>query len=197
MQQHGNAPTASGGAVRTWFPDYDRARLVALADSHALDIAVAHGGKDVGPNEERLVVNLLRHHYTDYDQHEQTSARHRAACEAIAERYPWLAEECRAQIGRRERLGLEAADIAAGLEADREVERQERQALVAVSRAAAKKLTVGDAVAFEDGRAHGGRRTATVTAVGRSMVTVEYGLASGERRTRKLHASLVQPEGVL
>ncbi|MGW4817026.1 hypothetical protein ACWEPB_36025 [Kitasatospora cineracea] len=195
MEQRVGSAAERRTTVHTWFPDRDRAHLVAAAERHALDLSLAYGYAAVGEGEKRLVVNFLRHQYTDYDYGEQTSARHRATCEAVAARYPWLTEECRARIARRRHNDESDALAASAWEHERGIEQEARQAVAAASREAVRQLAIGDVAEFEDGRVRGGRRAATVTNIGRSKVTVEFTLASGEQRTRKLHASLVhRPE---
>jgi len=90
------------------FPDLDREALQAAADAHyeqrqqGKTIECADGmERTFIPSEtpyentpERRCVNMLRHAYTDYDAQNSTTARYAAANRMIAERYPWLAQEC-------------------------------------------------------------------------------------------------------
>ena len=89
--------------VRVRFPlrSY-REELVKVAREHAIGLDHASGQvARLDSADETLVVNWLRHQCTDYDR-DQSAARHRAACEAIAHVYPWLSDECRRQIDRRQ-----------------------------------------------------------------------------------------------
>jgi hypothetical protein len=79
--------------IRTELPDLSRPRLIRAARDHPLDLAIQYEGEAPCCDDHRLVVNMLRHEYTDYDA-DQSAPGHRAACEAIAARYPWLADEC-------------------------------------------------------------------------------------------------------
>jgi hypothetical protein len=83
--------------LHTQFPNLDRITLCARAMNHALDPDYDYD-YDFDPcvPEERLAANMLRHANTNYDDY-RSADRHRAACEAIAQRYPWLAEECQRQ----------------------------------------------------------------------------------------------------
>jgi hypothetical protein len=109
--------------IKTWLPkNVDPARLGRDAERHAFELDCDRdrlGASDDVPTD-RLVVNFLRHQHTDYDE-DQTQERHRQACEAIARRFSWLAEECERQIERRARSERESEDMAA------EYERQQRE----------------------------------------------------------------------
>src|SRR5690554_4825541 len=123
--------------IKTWFPDAGPEQLIRMAERHVHALECARG--DFGLSDapvERLVVNYLRHQHTDYDT-DQTQERHRAACEAIAARYPWLAAECERQIRLRAAREAEAASLADLFEIDEACQHAERQAIAAASREAA------------------------------------------------------------
>lgn len=176
--------------IKTWFPDVSPEQLVRMAKRHVYALECDRG--DFGLSDapvERLVVNYLRHQCTDYDT-DQTQERHRAANEAIAARYPWLAAECERQIRLRAERDAELASLVEFFEIDEERRRAERQAIVAASRDAAKKLRVGQVVSY---RSRGRVYAATITRIGRTRVTLTYRLRTGGERTAVVHASLVSP----
>ena len=89
--------------IQSWFPaDATAEELEDRAWRHAVawDLKWGRPGASASVPMDRLVVNLLRHIYTDYDD-DQSFDRFSQACDAIARRYPWLAEECAHQIGQR------------------------------------------------------------------------------------------------
>src|SRR5699024_5575291 len=98
-------PSLGVAVITAFLPaDLTLARLKRLAQEHArqLDLDSSH----VPP--VRSMVNYLRHECTDYDL-EQSASRHRAACEAIARRFPQLAKECRRQIADRKSTRLNSS----------------------------------------------------------------------------------------
>ncbi|MFI0447002.1 hypothetical protein [Actinomadura sp. 6N118] len=180
--------------IATWFPtnaSYDQ--LKRLAELHALDVDFAYDRIGASNNvpTDRLIVNYLRHECTDYDE-DQTSERHRAACEAIAKRYPCLAEECQRQIKRRHDKDEEIAAMVASYEIEKEQERAERRARVEASKRIIAGLRVGQKVMYKNRRY---TYEATVTKIGRSKVTVAYQVKTGKDRDRTatVHAAFVTP----
>lgn len=88
--------------ITTSFPfDPAPARLERLALEYARDHGLTDGAH---PPIARLVVDYLLHECTDYHLH-RSRPRHRAACEVIGQRFPWLAEECGRRIAQRVREG--------------------------------------------------------------------------------------------
>ncbi|WP_017597329.1 hypothetical protein [Nocardiopsis lucentensis] len=178
--------------ITTFFPsDTTRCRLERSAREHALALDLERGSCGDGVPTERLVVNYLRHECTDYDL-DQSGPRHRAACEAIATRFPWLAEECQRQIARRTEADAMAEAAWEAWERERKAERERHRIMVAASREAVADLRVGQRVSFPYKR-H--RYTGVITKKGRSRVTVVYQIRTGEdrERVRLIHASLVTP----
>lgn len=179
-------PSLGVAVITTFFPaDLTLARLKRLAQEHArqLDLDSSH----VPP--ARSMVNYLRHECTDYDL-EQSASRHRAACEAIARRFPQLAEECRRQIARRTEQDLQEERAHQMWVAEEERLRAEHHAMVARSREVIKGMRVGQRVGFWLG---GYWRTGVITKLGRSRVTVAYRVKTGRERdrTRLVHAALL------
>ena len=149
------------------FPDLTREELETRAREHASRrIGIP---EDEVFNVERLVVNLLRHTATNYDC-DQSASRHAASCDAIARRYPWLAEECARQMIRRE--------------AECTWERR----IGNTSGNGGRALSVGDAViAIINGR----ERECEVVESGRRKVLLRFGAAPREC-TARVHVSLVK-----
>lgn len=178
--------------ITTFFPfDPNPGRLKRLAREHAQQLDLEHGGDSSQVPLARLIVNYLHHECTDYDL-EQSGPRHRAACEAIAQRFPWLAEECQRQITRRAQQDVEAEWHLRTFTAEREHHRAEHRTMVARSREVIKEMRVGQRVGFRLG---GHRRTGVITKLGRSRVTVAYQVATGRERdrVRLFHAALLTP----
>ena len=177
-------------ALRTAFPRWSRARLERVAREHAAAVAMAYGDfADVTAPSERLVVNMLRHEFTDYDD-DQSARRHQQACDAIADRYPWLRDECLRQVQARKEREHEAAlwEVAARAEVERT--RQWRRQRVTESHTSIGAISVGDEVSV---RVRGHDRIARVTKVGRSRVTVHYAIKNGQAREALVYARDVTP----
>ncbi|GHD34843.1 hypothetical protein [Nocardiopsis kunsanensis] len=178
--------------VTTFFPAKPTpARLERLAREHAQLLDLEYGGDSSRTPLDRLVVNYLRHVCTDYDL-DQSSHRHRAACEAIAQAFPRLAQECRRQITRRAEQDLEAEQDRLMWEDEKEQQRCEHRAMLAESRKVIQGMRVGQQVAFRLG---GHPRTGVITKLGRSRATVAYQVATGRDRgrVRLIHAALLTP----
>ncbi|MEO6090523.1 MAG: hypothetical protein ABIQ18_46225 [Umezawaea sp.] len=173
----------------------DAARLGRAAERHAFELDCDRdrpGTSDDVPTD-RLVVNFLRHQCTDYDE-DRTQERHRQACEAIARRFSWLAEECERQIERRARSEREGEEMVAEYERQQHESQAKRRETAEKSRQVIMSMTVGQKVWFED-RCY--TYVATVTKIGRSKVTVAYQVKTGNDRDRSktVHAALVTPIG--
>ena len=79
----------------------DRKRLEHMAEHRAMLLDESRGyGYGWTTDTDQLVVNMLRHEYSDYDR-DQSQEAHREVCLAIARRFPWLAVECDRQIAKR------------------------------------------------------------------------------------------------
>ncbi|ORA75249.1 hypothetical protein BST28_22135 [Mycolicibacter kumamotonensis] len=176
--------------LRVSFPSWSRETLERHAISHAEDVAIERGHIPGDGPVDRLVVNMLRHEFTTYDE-TQTVAVHKAACEAIAARYGWLGPECERQVRQREQAERDAQlAVLAGLD-EEAAARQWQHDRVAESRATIGALTVGMVV---NATVKGHFREATVTKVGRSRVTVAFRLKSGAERTALVYARDVHPK---
>lgn len=150
-------------------PDLTRKELEARAREHSARRIGLHDNELF--NIDRLVVNWLRHTSTNYDC-DQTDTRHTAACDAIARRYPWLADECARQMLRRED--------------ERAWERRVGNASVRGEHA----ISVGDAVtAIINGR----ERSCEVVEAGRRQVLLRFG-AAPRTGTARVHVNLVRRE---
>lgn len=180
--------------VETWFPKAHKAHMIRQAHEHAELYGIEIGQDRSVSDDARAVVNWLRHEHTDYDI-EQTYERHKIACEAIAEAFPWLAEECSQQIKRRREADRRAADEAAQHEAEQEHWKAARRARVEDSKQAIKGMTVGQQVTYWHNEKCS--YAATIIKVGRSKVTVAYQVKTGKDRDRTatVHAALVMPLG--
>ena len=166
-------------------------RLERLGREHALWLDAERETDSSQTPPERLTVNYLRHECTDYDLN-PSRARHRAACEAIGRRFPWLAQECQRQIDRRAALEAASEEGRKQWSAEMERRRAEHRAMVAASRELVKGMRVGQRVAFRKGR---NRYTGVVTKLGRSRVTVAYRVSTGRERdrVRLFHAARLTP----
>jgi len=175
-------------AVRTELPNLNRERLENRAQRHADDIAMERGWGDTNCSIDQLVVNMLRHEYTDYDN-DQTAARHTAANRAIAARYPWLAAECDRQTERRTAEERDSAALWADHLAMQEQIALMRQETIAASRAICGSFHVGQPVELT---IKGHQRSGTVVKVGRSRLTVHYEIKTGAERTAVVYATEVK-----
>lgn len=171
------------------FPNLSRHRLIKAARDHAVELEVSCGVQATDRDDVRLVVNMLRHEYTDYDA-DQSAPRHRAACEAIAARYPWLAAECARQIKVRAAAEQVNEQMIQEWLAEEERRRTQKRDLIAASRAVIDDLTVGQHVTAT---VRGHVRHGVLTKVARSRVTMEFTLRTGAARTVTLYAAEVRP----
>jgi hypothetical protein len=180
---------ASALSVR--LPDWDRRRLEDRAVARARELAIERGYCDWWTADvDRLVVNMLRHEFTGYDESRSQRA-HAIVCEAIAGKYSWLAAECERQTRRRrDSERLEAAAVSA-YEEHEEAQRVWRRERVAESREAIRQLVVGTRILA---RVKGHERVARIVKVGRSRVTISYRIKSGEERTALVYARDVEAE---
>jgi hypothetical protein len=95
--------------TRTQLPEWSRTRLESQAlGAVYLDLAHERSVRE-SANVDRLVVNMLRHEFSDYDA-DQSQDAHEFVCRTIGTKYVWLSEECERQIEsrvRNERVGAE------------------------------------------------------------------------------------------
>ncbi|WP_019969761.1 hypothetical protein [Mycobacterium sp. 141] len=144
------------------------AHLVSTPRTDLIEMVEQRAAADpwirLSPNDDRNIVNMLRHDFTTYDE-QVRSARsdrlYREVLDAIAADFPWLAGQCRRDRATHgDRLPLHVtAQRGAWTDA---------RTRMAADRAVASGLSVGDRVTVSW---HGPRR-ATVTEVRRSRVRV-------------------------
>ncbi|GGU40281.1 hypothetical protein [Streptomyces violascens] len=173
------------------FPALAPQQMIKRAHDHASAYGASIGRDRSVSDDARAVVNWLRHQYTDYDQ-DPTAERHRDICKAIANRFPWLTEECERQVARRQEQDEQAANALDHLQTQEVQAREERRELAAASREAVARLRTGQRVRItRQGRVYEGH----LEKIGRSKVTVAYKVMTGRDRDRtvSLHAALVDP----
>jgi hypothetical protein len=190
--REGPSGTVTGGwehlDVRVDLPDWSRKQLEDTALAHGGELALLYGREPGEASIERLVVNMLRHEFTDYDVDPSLEAKRRS-CVAIAERFPWLAEEGCRQIDQRKRQEAEAAmwsEMADFLQRERAQKAAER------SRAFREAISLMPAGTKVMARVAGREREGTIVWQGRARVDVAYTIKSGQERTKRLYASDVR-----
>jgi hypothetical protein len=158
-----------------------------VALEHAIEVSVAYGREFDGSLTDRLVVNMARHRFTDYDE-DQSFERFAQACAAIAERYPWLSGECNAQVARRRLADAQATLAAQTAQRWREDQVERRRA-----RSAEAAQAIGGLALHRRARARfkGHERTGVLTWIGRRRVELAFTLKSGEERRARLYANEV------
>jgi len=174
--------------VKIDLPDWSRQKVEKRAFAHAWELALEYGHDPSEACIERLVVNMLRHEFTDYDADQGQEAKRRS-CVAIAERFPWLAAECGRQIDQRR---CEEAEAARWREMAELMEQERAQRVAQRSRASREaivRMPVGTKVLA---RVAGRERAGTIVWQGRARVDVAYTLKSGQERTRRLYATEVR-----
>jgi hypothetical protein len=146
----------------------DRDQLVVMANRRASEL-----GLTLSPNDERNVINMLRHDYTDYDwrvQSSKTDKLYGRVLDAIARDFPWLAQQCEQDKATHfERLSPWV-----------QYRRWAHHAAVATQRAAhaaIEGLSVGDKVIIDW---RGQQREAEVTDVRRTRVRGCFRAARGQ-----------------
>jgi hypothetical protein len=175
-------------SMKIFFPDWSRVQLERTALKHASAISLAYD-RDFDPSQtDRLVVNMLRHEFTDYDDN-QSVGRFMKACSEMAVRYPWLSEECERQMLRRRQIDETAEAWGKMAEAQGQREAEERRARSAASAEAIADLHIGQRVRA---RVRGHERIGTITWIGRRRVEIAFKIASGAERTHRLFASECQ-----
>jgi hypothetical protein len=155
-----------------------------------MHLALERGYSDDGNVPvDRLVVNMLRHEHTAYDDNQNQDA-HRAACEAIARKYPWLREECERQINRRAQNENFEEMVREQYEDEQAEAARYRQERVEQSKAVIGALSPGMTVTAH---VRGYVREAVIVSVGRSRVKVAFRLKTGEEREAMVYARDVLP----
>ena len=96
--------------IRTSFPHRQRSLLEKLAIQSAIEVNSSYRHKPDCSKIDRLIVNMLRHEFTDYDQ-DRSLSRFIEACNAISANYPWLNDECLRQIAKRRKHNAKRAEM--------------------------------------------------------------------------------------
>lgn len=177
------------GEIEIAFPHWPRRKLERVAQGHAVDVALSRAAVAGDAPVERLVVNMLRHEFTSYDDG-PTQEAHRVVGEAIAARFGWLRAECERQIRARAQLEAEQARWIAAAREHEAAEAAWRRERAAESRDVISQF---DVVMRVTATVKGHRRDATVIKVGRSRVTVAFRIKSGTERTAQVYARDMQP----
>lgn len=133
-------------------------------------------------NVDRLLVNYLRHNYTNYDFTEQTYELKKEVNTVIAELFPDLKEECLNQIIERK---IKEDFIERYLK-KQEVLKQEHKNFIEKSKSINKTLLVGQKATA---KINGIIRELTITKINVSKVEVEYYLKNNQRRTKLIHSA--------
>jgi len=175
--------------IKTFFPDWDRPKLEKIAVRHAIEVNSCYDRDPDYSKTERLVVNMLRHEFTDYDN-EQSASRFIAACTAIAAHYPWLSDECHHQIAKRRKTESERTAHLQMAQEMRDQEHQENRQRSDASATAISSLYIGQTVR---GRVRGIERVGEITWIGTRRVEFSFRIATGQERRYRLYASEVTP----
>jgi hypothetical protein len=167
------------------FPDWSREKLERIARQRAIELDLDYG-RTVSDHEsvDRLLVNMLRHELTNYDD-DQNQEVDRLACEVIKARCPWLGHECDRQVGHRRFTELRDGGFFEMAEQWAMEERQRREERSRASSVIISTLIVGDEVCARIG---GHERVGTIAWLERRRVEVAYVIKSDEARTRRLFA---------
>lgn len=135
--------------------------LIAMANQRAVEL-----DSTLSPNDHRNVINMLRHDYTTYDwqvQNTWTDQLYGEILDAIAEDFPWLANQCaKDKATHFDRLPAWAQA--------RRMSHLDGQSRQRAARRAIKDLAVGDRVTLS----WRGRREAVITEVRRTRVKAEF-----------------------
>lgn len=171
------------------FPNWTTEKLQNKALEHARALALQREDFLWEPpdNIDRLVVNMLRHKYTNYDSN-QTIQTHKEACLAIAEKYLWLKEECDRQIRRRQEEEDFMNVLVKAEQAEKEQKQKQRRSTIESSTTIIKTLNVGQEVTI---KVQGYQRVGTIKKINRTKVEIEYTLKNGQTRTLLTHAANV------
>jgi hypothetical protein len=171
--------------IETWFPRWSQAILETTAQRHAIDLDMEYGRSSSEAGDiDRLVVNMLRHELTRYNE-DQSQETHRLICEAIKARYAWLTHECDRRIEKRASAERESKIYGEILQDWANEDRERRAERSQLSSEVIGTMKVGDRVIA---RIAGRERTGTISWIGRRRLEVRYNIKSGELRTRRLYA---------
>jgi hypothetical protein len=175
--------------MKTWFPNCSRPHLERTALDHAIELAVASGRGVETSATDRLVVNMLRHEFTDYDD-DPSVANFSSACRAIARRFSWLGQQCTRQVAQRRRAEVEKSALLEMHEEEKGCRREDRRRRSLASIPVIEGLVIGTPVTAV---VRGFPRQGTITWRGRRRVEITFLLKSGEVRTSRRYASAVRP----
>lgn len=175
--------------VEIKFPDWRRRTLERVAVDHAIEVSLACDRLPGDVPVDQLVVNMLRHEFTSYDAGPAQEA-HRAVCDVIAARFPWLKQECARQVQVRERREAEEHSAAEWAEVQLAAGKAERQARVEEPAKAIGQFSEGMRVTA---KVKGHVRDATVLKVGRTRLVIGFKIKTGADRTAQVYARDVQP----
>jgi hypothetical protein len=141
-------------------------QLIAMAQSRASDLDLTPSG-----NEQRNVINMLRHEYSNYDgqvRHTRTDHLYAELLDAIAEDFPWLARQCAAdKTSHGSRVPLWVQNRRYSHKAAQAKQREARKAIAG--------LSVGDNVTVM----WHGPRDAVIVEVRRTRVQAAFTLPNG------------------
>jgi hypothetical protein len=171
--------------IETFFPNWQGSKLEKIAVQRAIEVNSYYDRDPDCSKTDRLVVNMLRHEFTDYDC-DQSTSRFIAACDAISTHYPWLNDECRRQIAKRRKSEAERTAHLQMMQEEQEVNRQRSNE----SSQFIDRFYIGQTV---QGRIRGHNRIGEVTWIGTRRVEISFRLATGQERRYRLYASQVTP----
>lgn len=174
------------------------ADLIAVACDHAYDIAMDRGDYDWSAppgSDHRLVVNMLRHCCTNYEDCGETAEAKTSAHAAIAAALPWLATECHRQSEQRkeddelaDQMAREAKEEARQRAANRRQWIKDSKSLIESG-----QISLGSLVTV---RVRNHLRLVTVIGIASPKVKVGYTLKSGQPREDWVYASWCQAAAV-
>jgi hypothetical protein len=171
--------------------------LAAVAIEHARSVASDRRDPCWEPapeSEHRLIVNMLRHRCTRYEDRGATAEAKRDAHIAISTALPWLASECQRQMEQREQEEALAEQMAQEAREDARLRTANRRQWIKDSKALIASGAIAEGMAVNvQVRNH--LRLVTVAAVAAPKVKVVYSLKSGQPREDWLYASWCQLAG--
>jgi hypothetical protein len=171
--------------IEAFFPNWQRSKLEKIAIQRAIEVNSRYNRDPDCSKTDRLVVNMLRHEFTDYDK-DRNLRRFIEACTAISANYPWLNDECRRQIAKRRKSEAERTAHLQMMQEEQEVNRQRSNE----STQLIDRFYIGQTV---QGRIRGHNRIGEITWIGTRRVEISFRLAPGQERRYRLYASQVAP----
>jgi hypothetical protein len=171
--------------------------LAAVAIEHAHSVALDRDDFLWEPppgSEHRLIVNMLRHRCTRYEDRGATAKAKRDAHIAISLALPWLSAECQRQLEQREQEDALAEQMAQEAREDARLRAANRRQWIKDSKALIASGAIAEGMAVNV-QVRNRLRLVTVAAVTAPKVKVVYSLKSGQPREDWLYASWCQPVG--